>query len=51
MHARGYDNHAIMLLAAVKNLLETRNFDGAVVVVFSPQKKVAAARVKRAKTI
>jgi len=36
MHACGHDGHTAMLLAAVKYLAETRNFDGTVYAVFQP---------------
>ena len=50
MHVCGNDGHSALLLEAAKYLVEIRNFDGAVVVIFNPQKKVAAARMKFAKT-
>ncbi|SDI14779.1 M20 aminoacylase family protein [Lutimaribacter saemankumensis] len=36
MHACGHDGHTAMLLGAAQYMVETRNFDGTVVVIFQP---------------
>ncbi|HTT11099.1 MAG TPA: M20 aminoacylase family protein [Burkholderiaceae bacterium] len=42
MHACGHDGHTAMLLAAARCLVETRRFDGTVVLIFQPAEEGGA---------